>query len=62
VTASTSVFFVAKLYKNCFGGKKEAKVTIFGGKKKGHMEPFKQMSDYWSPELGSILKRFYLTV
>jgi hypothetical protein len=46
VTASTSVYFVAnfrtvatketsaKFYKlGCFGGKKEAKVTIFGGKK-----------------------------
>jgi hypothetical protein len=52
---------VAKIYKNCFGGNNEAKVTIFGGKK-GHMEPFRQMSYYWSPELGRILKRFYLTV
>jgi hypothetical protein len=39
-----------------FWGKKEAKVTIFGGKK-SHIEPFRQMSYYWSPELGRILKR-----
>jgi hypothetical protein len=26
------------------------------------MEPFGQMSYYWSPELGRMFKRFYFTV
>jgi hypothetical protein len=51
-----------KIYKlGCFGGKIKAKVTIFGGKN-SHMEPFRQMSYCWSPELGRTLKRFYFTV
>jgi hypothetical protein len=50
-----------KLYKlGCFAEKKEAKVTIL--EKNSHMEPFGQMSYYWSPELGRMFKRFYFTV
>jgi hypothetical protein len=74
VTASTRVFFVANFrtvatketsanYANlAVLGEKKKQKSPYLEEKISHMEPFRQMSYYWSPELGRILKRFCFTV